>query len=521
VEKAFAILTMLGILSVLIIVHECGHFLVARFFGFQTPVFGFGLPFGPSVTIGKRWNTEFKIHACLLGGYVAIPELGDESNADAFGPPEKPFRKFPIWQRALVAVAGVTFNVIFAYLVCLVMVLSLGDPVTRIVSEGVVGKDNPIAQNAGFQTGDMIVDIDGAKVKTTAEAISAIQAHKNKHMTVTIRRPVDVDASASVDAKEQTEADLRAVDEKAYQAKEDGMQKLTLEMTPNEKGQIGLKLTDRVAYFSKVEGNIFEIAGYAGYKLYELTKQMLDALGQMVQGLAQGLTGAKKAAGGAPAVGIGDLHGVLAVVVFGADVAQQDWSKLFMFTIMISMDLAIINLLPWPALDGGHLAFMLFEAIRGRPMHEKAQGEIVKWGFISLIVLMVVIMVNDVSALMTGKLSFKAMKEKAKEVRQQQSDQKDASQSRSDTGTPAADSIPATTTESVPPSGTESTSPAAETKAPAAEAVTPATETKTPAAEAGTPATETKAPAAEAGIPATETKTPAAETVTPAPVPAH
>ena len=120
-EKAFGILVMLGILSVLIIVHECGHFLVARFFGFQTPVFGLGLPFGPSISLGKRWNTEFRIHAAFLGGYVAIPELGDETNAaeDVFGIKLKPFKKFPIWQRALVAVAGVTFNVIFAYLLML------------------------------------------------------------------------------------------------------------------------------------------------------------------------------------------------------------------------------------------------------------------------------------------------------------------------------------------------------------------------------------------------------------------
>lgn len=113
----FSVLLMLGILSVLIIVHEFGHFIVARFFGFQTPVAGIGLPFGPSWTIGERWGTQFKVHAMLLGGYVAIPELGDESNAseEAYGVPLKPFKKFPIWQRALVAVAGVTMNVIFAY----------------------------------------------------------------------------------------------------------------------------------------------------------------------------------------------------------------------------------------------------------------------------------------------------------------------------------------------------------------------------------------------------------------------
>src|ERR1700722_14540063 len=109
---SLGVFCMLGILSVLIIVHECGHFSVARFFGFQTPIFGFGLPFGPHWVVGKKWGTEFRIHACLLGGYVAIPELGDESNADAFGALTQPFRKFPIWQRALVAVAGVAFNVL-------------------------------------------------------------------------------------------------------------------------------------------------------------------------------------------------------------------------------------------------------------------------------------------------------------------------------------------------------------------------------------------------------------------------
>ena len=420
-EKAFAILTMLAILSVLIIVHECGHFLVARFFGFQTPVFGFGLPFGPSWTVGKKWGTEFKIHACLLGGYVAIPELGDESNADAFGPPEKPFQKFPIWQRALVAVAGVTFNVIFAYFVCLVMVISMGDPVTRVIAGNCI-KQNPIAQNAGFKPGDILVAIDGTNVTGQADTISMIKAHKSTPMKVTIRRPQEGQAT------DLREVETGRLDENQYLAKENAMKLLTLSMTPNDKGQIGLELGDQPQYFKKIDGNPFEIASYAAVKLVDLTRSMLDALGQMMQGLMQSITGAKSASGGAPAVGIGDLHGVLAVVVFGADVAQQDWSKLFLFTIMISMDLAIINLLPWPALDGGHLAFMCYEAIRGKPMEERAQGEIVKWGFISLIVLMVVIMVNDVSALMTGKLSFKAMKDKAKEVRQQKKDAETQSQ---------------------------------------------------------------------------------------------
>ena len=104
--------------------------------------------------------------------------------------------------------------------------------------------------------------------------------------------------------------------------------------------------------------------------------------------------------------GLGDLHGVLAVVKVGGDMVSRDWTSLIMTTIMISMDLAVINLLPWPALDGGHLAFMTLEKLRGKPMEERAQGELVKWGFLSLLALMVVVMVNDVVAIATGKLDL-------------------------------------------------------------------------------------------------------------------
>ena len=169
---------------------------------------------------------------------MAIPELGDESSADAFGPPEKPFRKFPIWQRALVAVAGVTFNVIFAYFVCLVMVLSMGDPATRVVAGNCI-KENPIAQNAGFKPGDILIAIDGNNVTGQSDTISMIKSHKNLPMTVTIRRPNETQN------KEQSDGDPHKVTEAEYLAQENAMQLLTLKMTPNEKGAIGLELMEK------------------------------------------------------------------------------------------------------------------------------------------------------------------------------------------------------------------------------------------------------------------------------------
>jgi regulator of sigma E protease len=389
--QIFAVFVMLAILSVLIIVHECGHFFVARFFGFQTPVFGFGLPFGPSWTVGKKWGTEFRIHACLLGGYVAIPELGDESNAqpDAFGVPLAPFKKFPIWQRALVAFAGVGMNMIFAYLVTLFMFFNLGQPATK-ASVSFLPPNNTIAANAGIKPGDEIEAIDGHSVFGSDDCVTYLGEHKHTKVTLTVLRD---------------------------------KQPLDLTMTTNENGKVGMGLIEKPPLvYKKMNGGFFDTCGQSFNWLAKMTKMMVDGLGQMFQGIFSG--GKASAPGGSPKVGLQDLHGVLAVIKIGADIAQKDWSQLFMFTIMISMDLALVNLVPWPALDGGHLAFMTFEAVRGRPMGERAQGEIVKWGFAGLMVLMVFIMFNDITAMMSGKLDSK--KPQAEEKESKDKDSKDA-----------------------------------------------------------------------------------------------
>lgn len=372
--QTFAIVVMLAILSILILVHEFGHFSVARYFGFQTPVFGFGLPFGPYTVIGKKWGTEFRVYACLLGGFVAIPELGDESSTheETFGLQLKPFRKFPIWQRICVALAGVTFNIIFAYFVMAAMLFSFGEPTQPTIVHSLI-ESNPIAKQAGIKIGDQIREIDGLTVTTTDEAVHLLVARKAQEVSVKVIR--------------------------------DG-QEMIVPMVTNKDGKVGMALISKgpISYH-KVDGGVLNLLGLAGQKLWVLTASMVEAMGQMVVGVASG--GHAGGVNGQPAFSVQDLHGVLAVIKIGADIAQQDWSQLLLFTIMISVDLAIINVLPWPALDGWHVAAMLIEAVRGKPMHDTTHGHIVKWGFISLLVLMAVVMVNDVTALLTGKLDLK------------------------------------------------------------------------------------------------------------------
>jgi regulator of sigma E protease len=380
-----SVILMLGILSVLIIVHEFGHFSVARFFGFQTPVFGIGLPFGPSWTVGEKWGTQFRIHALLLGGYVAIPELGDESNLsqEAYGVPLQPFKKFPIWQRALVAVAGVSMNVVFAYLVMLVMVIMLGVPIDKVYVEE-LAENIPVARNAGVLAGDRLDAIDSLKVKTTDQVIDYLSKHKATEVTLHILRgePPELRGTAAGEAKAQV---------------------VEIKTKTNADGKLGMML---VRPIERISGSPLEIAGRAYSELYDLTEQMLSTLGRLFHQVFFGWMEHRPA--GAPAgAGLSDLHGVIVVIKWGADIAQTDWTKLFTFTALISMDLAIVNLLPIPALDGGHLFFMLLEGIRGKPMEEKVQNELVKWGFITLIALMAIITVNDIRAWVSGELDFK------------------------------------------------------------------------------------------------------------------
>lgn len=383
-ENFLFTLLMLGVLGALIIVHECGHYLVARFFGFQTPVFGIGLPFGPYIKLGRRWNTEFRIYAALLGGFVAIPELGDETNSsassEAFKVELNPFKKFPIWQRALVAVAGVTFNVIFAYFLMVVLLFTLGKPIDQTYCKE-LDKSNPIAKQAGVMPNDDIIAIDRHPVMTADEIIAYLGSRKSSPIVLTLKR------------------DGKLVD---------------LNMTTNAKGRVGMALDQRPTQYQKVEGGPVAVLGEAGAELTNRTRLMVVRVVDMVYGMIPDFNAPKTAT---PKAGIRDLHGVLAVIKVGAEMAKIDWRQIIMFTILISMDLAIVNLLPWPALDGGHLAFMLVEAVRGKPIEERAHGEMVKWGFLSLLALMAVVMFNDVEALMKGQLDFKKPPDKTAPVK--------------------------------------------------------------------------------------------------------
>ncbi len=385
------IVVVLALLSTMIIVHEFGHWVVARSLGFQTPIFGFGLPFGGHIKLGKWKDTEFRFHWFVLGGYVAIPELGDETKEETQKEVSdlKPLQTFPVWKRACVASAGVAFNILFAYFMCLIMVATIGPPsskgnvvIVNLLDAESLGKNvggvkpNPAAKDAGLKPGDAILKINHIKIKDPGQVVRIVKENSLRSVLFKVQR------TKIVNSKKKHEI-------------------LYINVVPNEDGKIGVGLgLASDGEYEKPSHNPFIWLIQAAQILWEWTLSMLIGLWYMFMNLF----GMSK--GGIPKVGAEDLHGIIAIVSIFAQALTIDFREIYRWSALISVNLAIINLLPIPALDGGHLLFMFIEKIRGKKLAESIQQRAIQTGFFLLILLMVFVLFNDIRGLISGKFDM-------------------------------------------------------------------------------------------------------------------
>ncbi|OGI20130.1 MAG: RIP metalloprotease RseP [Candidatus Melainabacteria bacterium RIFCSPHIGHO2_02_FULL_34_12] len=384
------LIVVLGLISLMIIVHEFGHWIVARRLGFQTPIFGFGLPFGSHIKIGNWKNTEFRFHWFVLGGYVAIPELGDESSEELLKemPNLKSLKTFPVWKRACVASAGVIFNILFAYLMCLIMVATIGPPsskgnvvITGLLDSTSIAKEhgivpNPIAKQAGLRAGDVVLKVNHLKIKDPTRVVQIVKSHPLKEVLFKIQR-------------------------KTFKNGKPVIKTFNVKVIPNKEGAIGIGLgLIKNGEYEKPSRNPFVWLGQSGVILIEWTVSMLIGLWLMITNMF-GLSPA-----GAPKIGTDDLHGIIAIVSIFAQAITVDFREIYRWSALISVNLAIINLLPIPALDGGHLLFMVIEKIRGKRLAESIQQRAIQTGFFLLLLLMFFVLFNDIKGLISGKFNL-------------------------------------------------------------------------------------------------------------------
>lgn len=341
------------ILGILIFVHELGHFMVAKKNGVKVEEFGFGFP--PRIFGIKRGETIYSINAIPLGGFVrALGEDGGEKDNP------RSFAAKKIWQRALILVAGVAMNFLFAALLVGIGYM-IGLPVAAVdnikggevrVQITDVAPDSPAAK-AGILAGDIIKKINGEPVVKVEDFQSKIQSNLESNVTITMLRG----------------------------DKEFDFNLIPRANPPSGEGAVGVGLVETsIARFPWYQ------ALWEGLKsIYYLTIASVVAIAVILKNLI--LSGQVNA----------DVAGPVGIAVITQQRVQLGFIYLLQFTAMLSLNLAIINLLPIPALDGGRLLFLLIEKIKGSPISQKVEQAIHATGFVLLILLMVLITVRDIS----------------------------------------------------------------------------------------------------------------------------
>ncbi|UKL14381.1 RIP metalloprotease RseP [Dissulfurimicrobium hydrothermale] len=347
--------SFLLVLSLLILVHEFGHFIVARRLGIKVLKFSFG--FGPRLFGIIRGATDYCVSALPLGGFVKmLGEQPDEPVPD--NEIKGSFSHRPVWQRAAIVFAGPLFNIIFAWAIFFVIFLSYGNPIL-LPDIGNVQAGSP-AQKAGITKKDKIIAINGQPVKTWQEVSERIKKYPGHEISISIKR---------------------------------GEKLLDLIVKPNItrlKNIFGEEVKVPVIGISaagdlKIEKlNPLEALAQASVKTWELTVLTAKGFLKIIQ----------------RAIPLSTLGGPIMIAQLAGEQAQLGLLNLFYFIAILSINLGLLNLLPIPVLDGGHLAFFTLEAIIGRPLSIKQMEFAQKIGMAILGTLMLFVFYNDIIRLL-------------------------------------------------------------------------------------------------------------------------
>lgn len=376
------IITFIIVLSVLVFAHELGHFMMARRFGVKAEEFGFGFPpraWGFYKNDQGRWKhifgsreisdcpgTVYSINWLPLGGFVKIkgengPAAGDESEQNKA---DDSFAFRPIWQRAIMLSAGVAMNIILAavliisgFIIGLPQVLESGlDSRAKVSDQKIqivqVMKDSPAAA-AGLSIGDIILSIDGRQFAGYGDLAEYVNSKTGQKLNYEIKR---------------------------------GREEFEAKITPTAMEEIGRSGVGIAIIETGIVSYPFYLAIWEGVKT---TVLLLGAIVAAFFSLIKGLI-----------VGAGvsaDLAGPVGIAALTGQVARLGFIYLLQFTALLSINLAVINFFPFPALDGGRVLFLIIEKIKGSPVKKEVEGLVHNIGFALLMLLVLLVTFKDVA----------------------------------------------------------------------------------------------------------------------------
>ncbi len=433
------------VLSILVFVHEWGHYIIARMCGVRVETFSIG--FGKEIWgFTDKGGTHWKISLIPLGGYVQL--FGDTDPASARhsdnvegedgqvremtkAEREVAFFTKPVWQRAAVVFAGPAINYIFAIFLLAGLYSFYGQPVSPPSAAAIIGGSS--AEKYGFQNHDYIISIDGKAIDSFADIRREMMVAMDKELRFVVRRQGEtieiyakperiniedrfgfkstigvlglmsaqegilVDEIVKIEDTEYSDPALVIAELerrmgttfKVYMDIGNGNTRvLTIHPVADRNKKLGSaeNAESEVLYLSNLPAKSYSnhtmmsAVQAATKEAYVMTRSSLEALWQMI-------TGVRSAT---------ELGGIIRIGAVAGDMAQQGIIQLILLTALLSINLGLINLLPIPMLDGGHLLFYFLEGIIGRPVPEIVQDYAFKAGFIFLIGIMAFANLNDV-----------------------------------------------------------------------------------------------------------------------------
>jgi regulator of sigma E protease len=344
------IVSVVVLLGILIFVHELGHFLVAKYSG--VGVLKFSLGFGPKIIGRKFGETEYLISAFPLGGYVKL--LGESEGEELSEEDEKrSFSKQTVWKRIGIVAAGPVFNFLLAVVIFTVVYI-WGVP--RLTTQIGSIQEGSAAFEAGLLVNDRIVAIDGSKVSVWDDMARIVTDSGGKALQITIERSGEVKV-ISLTPRSQKSKNLFGEDIDAYK----------LGISPKEDTFVE-RMNPAKAFWAALK------------QTWVISKLTILSIVKMIEGVLSPKT----------------LGGPILIAQIAGDTAKAGLIPFLLFMGLLSINLGILNLLPIPVLDGGHLAFFLIEAATGREVNIKWRERAQQVGFVILIALMIFVIIMDI-----------------------------------------------------------------------------------------------------------------------------